>query len=91
MKNILTRKIFIEALNEIHPVLYYGTSKFQEKGEIIHVAASNLYPEYIVCHPDDLDEVKSKIKTRILVHISKEPIESVLERMRKNISSFRVT
>jgi len=79
----LTIEVFREMVNKYFPVLYYATDKNIEPGTLFTCKASEHNPECIILHPDDLDDVRNKITARRLVHISDEPKEAILERLRK--------
>lgn len=69
MKDTLTLADFEEMLDKLYPVLYYGTDTNIERGNLYYCKEGDYHPEFIVCHPDDLEVVKKTITTRRLVHI----------------------
>ena len=96
MKDTLTLADFEEMLDKLYPVLYYGTDTNIEHGNLYYCKEGDYHPEFIVCHPDDLEIVKKTITARRLVHIKDEPpnkawsrLVSTLEKQRvKNIQSY---
>jgi hypothetical protein len=48
------------------PPLYYIALDSCEPSQIFHIQKGELHPEYIVCHPDDVAELKEKLTSRIL-------------------------
>lgn len=58
-----------KAIDLLYPILYYGQSEFATKGSLYLVKKYDIYPEYILIHPDDFQEVKKLIKGRRLVSI----------------------
>jgi hypothetical protein len=48
------------------PPLYYIALDSCQPGQILHVQKGQYHPEYIVCHPDDVPELKEKITNRAL-------------------------
>jgi len=79
----LTLEKFQEAIDLLFPILYYVTDKNMEPGFLYLCEETDLSPEFIVCHPDDFETIKSKITARRLVHIKDEPIEKSYERLLK--------
>jgi ABC-type uncharacterized transport system substrate-binding protein len=81
----LTIETFQKLIHQFYPPLYYGTADYIEKGNIIICDETEDNPEYIIFHPDDIEEVKKMISTRTLVHLKDEPKEDQLERLRNKI------
>lgn len=83
----LTEQDVQNIIDSMFPVLYYGTSKFVlPKGEVIICKETEFNPEYIVCHPDDLETLRERLKgIRRLVHIKDEPPEESLKRLKKHL------
>lgn len=75
MGDSLTADKLIGIWNTFHPILYYGVTKYCRPQEIIYVKKGKYNPEYIVIHPDDLEEVKKKITNRQLKPLSEYPSE----------------
>lgn len=67
----LTWEKLTETWNAICPPLYYATSTFIEREQ----AALIKKPELLVCHPDDLDNLRKQITHRRLVHLRDRPPE----------------
>lgn len=38
--------------------IWYGTQEGLERGKFLHCKATDYTPEFIVCHPDDLETLK---------------------------------
>jgi len=76
----LTIEAFAEMMNNFRrPVLYYGTSENIEQGTIYTLDKTDMTPETMVCHPDDLEEIKQAlVASRRLVHLKDRPIEEFL-------------
>ena len=73
MSDGLTLEKLQEAIDLVYPPLYYGLDKNLERGVLYLCKETEFTPEFIVCHPDDFETVKSKITARRLVHIKDEP------------------
>jgi hypothetical protein len=50
---------------------------------LFHCKETDLSPEYIVCNPSDLEQIKKLLSNRRLVHIKDEPQEKALERIKR--------
>ena len=61
----------IELHNELRPVLYYAASEHVEEGQYLLCRD----PEFVVCHPEDLGELRQKVSWRRLVHLRDKPPE----------------
>ena len=79
----LTMEDFQKMIDKVFPILLYGTAEFVTPGEFYHCKETELSPEYIVCHPNDLARIKELLPNRRLVHIKDEPQEMVLERIKR--------
>lgn len=79
----LTMKDYQEMFDKVFPILLYGTAEFVKPGELYHCKETDLSPEYIVCHPSDLERIKELLPNRRLVHIKDEPQEKVIGRMKR--------
>lgn len=86
MSDDLTLEKLQEAIDLVYPPLYYGLDKHVERGVLYFCKETDFNPEYIVCHPEDFETVKSKITARRLVHIKDEPKEKVIERMLRHLT-----
>ena len=73
-----------ESIDKLRIPLYYGTSDVITRGDFYHCKETEITPEYIICHPDDLDTLRTAFPTRLLVHLSEEPPEYAMERLRRN-------
>ena len=82
-ESTLTMKDFQEMLDKVFPILLYGTAEFVNPGELYYCKETDLSPEYIVCHPSDLERIKEILPNRRLVHIKDEPQEKVIERIKR--------
>ena len=82
-ESTLTMESFQKMIDEFFPILLYGTAEFVKPGELYHCKETDLSPEYIVCHPSDLEQIKKLLPNRRLVHIKDEPQEMVIERMKR--------
>lgn len=82
-ESTLTMEDFHKMLDKVFPILLYGTAEFVKPGELYHYKETDLSPEYIVCHPSDLEQIKKLLPNRRLVHIKDEPQEKVIERMKR--------
>ena len=82
-ENTLTMESFQKMIDEFFPILLYGTAEFVKQGELYHCKETDLSPEYIVCHPSDLEQIKKLLPNRHLVHIKDEPKEKALERIKR--------
>jgi hypothetical protein len=58
-----------EMIEKLFPVLYYGTSVYCERGKFIHADAGKFHPEFVSCHPDDLEQLKLLFSSRTFKHI----------------------
>jgi len=67
----LTYEKLIEVLDEGFSTLYYGTASYVDQGILYHSKKTSISPEFIICNPEDLDQVKNLIRHRRLLHISK--------------------
>lgn len=81
----LNMKAFQKAMDLVCPILYYGTISSIELGYVYVCKETEFNPEYIVCHPDDLETLKKTMYWRRFVHIKDEDSEKRLERLRKQI------
>lgn len=81
MKDTLTLADFEEMLDKLYPVLYYGTDTNIERGKMYYCKEGDYHAEFIVCHPDDLEAVRSTITARRLVHIKDEPPNKAWSRL----------
>ncbi len=63
------------------PRLYYATSQFLSKGEVIRVEKGDFHPEYMACHPDDFEFLRRELQIhRILVPLADyQPTEEDLQ------------
>ena len=86
MSDALTLEKLQEAIDLVYPPLYYGLDKNLERGVLCLCKETEFNPEFIVCHPDDFETVKSKITARRLVHIKDVPKEKVIERMLRHLT-----
>ena len=67
----LTPAVMREIYDLVCPILYYCKSTLNEPGTIIHADALEIYPEYIVVHPDDLERLRVALQyKRRLVHVT---------------------
>lgn len=82
-ESTLTMESFQKMIDEFFPILLYGTAEFVKPGELYHCKETDLSPEYIVCHPSDLEQIKKLLPNRRLVHIKDEPQEKVVERIKR--------
>ena len=82
-ESTLTMEGFQKMIDEFFPILLYGTAEFVKQGELYHCKETDLSPEYIVCHPSDLEQIKKLLPNRRLVHIKDEPQEKALERIKR--------
>lgn len=64
MNNDDTAKMFRDLL----PPLHYTTRESIERDKMYYIKETMFTPECVVCHPDDLEEVRSVIG-RPLVHL----------------------
>lgn len=76
----LTIKELYDVMDLVRPPLYYATDENLERGFLFICKETELNPEYIICHPDDLETIKDKIPLRRFVHIRDEPREVSLNR-----------
>lgn len=65
----LTWKKVLDAWNTIRPPLYYATSDVVEHGQVMLCKA----PKFIMCHPDDLSDLRRQIPHRRFVHLRDRP------------------
>jgi hypothetical protein len=65
----LTFADLLKARDTVFPPLYYATSEEVERGKILLAAETEHSPEYIVFHPDNLEDVQRSITDRRLVHL----------------------
>lgn len=82
-ESTLTIESFQKMIDELFQILLYGTAEFVKPGELYHCKETDLSPEYIVCHPSDLEQIKKLLPNRRLVHIKDEPQEKALERIKR--------
>lgn len=85
MQKSFTVEMFRDMLDKYFPVLYYGLDKNIERGIIYLCNETDFNPEFIIVHPDDFEEVKTKITARRLVHLRDEPKDKVLARLQRTI------
>lgn len=76
----LTLEKMQEMIDQLFPVLYYGTATHIERGVLYYIKETDFNPEYIIFHPDDFEAVQRKITARRLVHVKNEPKEISLQR-----------
>lgn len=81
MKDTLTTADFEEMLEALYPVLYYATDGNLQRGNLYYCKEGDYHPEFIVCHPDDLETVRGMITARRLVHIKDEPPNKAWSRL----------
>ena len=74
---------FQKMIDEFFPILLYGTAEFVNPDELYYCKETDLSPEYILCHPSDLERIKELLPNRRLVHIKDEPQEKALERIKR--------
>lgn len=67
----LTAEKMQDFIDEWFPIFYYNAADYVESGIIYHCKETSTAPEFIVCHPKDLEQLKNTIKHRRLIHISK--------------------
>lgn len=60
----LTWQQLKDAWDKLCPPLYYATSEYLERGKLYRVPQTDNYPEYIACHPEDLETIKQRILGR---------------------------
>lgn len=87
-ESTLTMESFQKMLDEFFPILLYGTAEYVKPGEIYYCEEADSLPEYIVCHPSDLEQIKKLLPNRRLVHIKDEPLNMVTERIKRNLSDY---
>jgi len=51
----------IEKYRDARPKIYYGTSDLVEPGVSFVMEASQFYPKFFVCHPNELDAIKQQL------------------------------
>lgn len=69
MTDNLTFADLLRARDTVFPPLYYATSEDIELGQILLAKETAHSPEYIVFHPDNLEDVQRSIPGRRLVHL----------------------
>lgn len=69
MSDNLTFDDLLRARDAVFPPLYYATSEDVERGKILLAQETPYSPEYIVFHPDNLDDIHKSITGRRLVHL----------------------
>jgi len=79
----LTLETLKNLVERFFPRLYYGTDKNLDSGFVYYCRETDFNPEYIVCHPEDLDRLREIITNRTLVQIKDEPEESRWNRLQK--------
>jgi len=76
-------------IDELFPVLYYGTSQTVKKGEAYFLKQTDHSPECIIINPEDLERIKKLLENyRTLVHIKDEPKDKRQERILKNFKKY---
>ena len=88
MSDGLTLEKLQEAIDLVYPPLYYGLDKNLERGVLYLCKETEFNPEFIICHPDDFEVVKSKITARRLVHIKDEPPNKAWSRLAKRLGNL---
>lgn len=69
-KLVLTLATMMEMRDKLYRRVYYGTSDQLPRGQAIYSAKTTRTPEFIVLHPDDLEEFKAGLGEMIkLVHL----------------------
>lgn len=84
--NTLTIEKYYEMLDRFFPILYYGTDEHIEEGIVYICYETDMNPEYIVFHPNDIEKIKNLTKVRRLVHLKNEPKEKQLERLKNHLN-----
>lgn len=69
MDDNLTFDALLAARDIVFPPLYYATSEEIERDKILAVKETDTHPEYIVFHPDSLEDISKCIRHRRLVHL----------------------
>lgn len=69
MSDNLTFEALLRARDTVFPPLYYATSEVVERGQILLAEETAHSPEYIVFHPDNLEDIRKSITGRRLVHL----------------------
>jgi hypothetical protein len=69
MTDNLTIDDLLRARDIVFPPLYYATSEEIERDKILAVKETSTHPEYIVFHPDNLEDIRKSITGRRLVHL----------------------
>jgi hypothetical protein len=71
MSRTLTVEKILETYRKLLIPLYYCETTHMKRGEIALVAETEYAPEFVMFHPDDFDEVSSKLRGvgRKLVHL----------------------
>jgi len=73
----LTLDSFQKAIDLLFPTLHYALNKYTDRGTIYLLKETNSNPKCVIFHPDDLENVKSRLGSiRRLVDIKDEPLES---------------
>lgn len=75
-----------KTIEDLTPRLYYGLSKFAERGQVYVCRATEWNPEFVIIHPDDLDRFKIEISPIRLVPLKDEPAGSVMERIKNRLT-----
>ncbi len=82
MGSSISYKDLIELKNKLVPKIHYVTSEDVERGYVIYKTKTDYFPEFIVCHPDDLETIKQNWVGREFVHIrEREMTNEELNRM----------
>ncbi len=84
----LTIEKFQEIIYLLYPKLYYATATYIQKGTMYLCKETEYNPEYIIFHPDDLENVKESTKGRTLIHIKDDPEEDKKERLLNNLKKY---
>lgn len=69
----LTIDILKQAIELLRPPLYYALDNNIEKDQMFVVKQSGLYPEFIVCHPEDFETLKTMFPEIRFVDLKDSP------------------
>ena len=59
-----------EKLKDMRPKIYYGLSTAINPGESFLVHATGYYPQFFVCHPDDLGKILAELTAMHCIPLS---------------------
>ena len=75
-----------KTIESLTPQLLYGTSELVERGQVYICNETNYSQQFVILHPDDLEQFSRSISHMRLVHLRDETKENMAERIRSRLT-----